>query len=102
VSFDVNPEADVPECDLLHEDVEDWEAEINRPGWFHLQCEGILSPSSELAPEVPLYIREGMPFQPADRNKGIIGGVHAAQDPNNHLCVRETAASQVFTPNSFH
>jgi hypothetical protein len=101
VSFDVNPAKAVPNCDLLHEDFEDWEAHI-QPEWFQLQWEGILSPSSQsahkLSPEdssarIPTYIKEGIPYQPEGKHTGISDHSILIYERNNHLCVRETAST---------
>jgi hypothetical protein len=101
VSFDVNPAAAVLDSDLLHEDLEDWEAQI-QPGWFQFQCEGIFSPSSQSADEpspdyasarIPTYIKEGMPYQPEGRRIGISGHSHLIYERNNHLRARDTAST---------
>ncbi|KAH8744245.1 hypothetical protein F5883DRAFT_529967 [Diaporthe sp. PMI_573] len=99
VSFDVNPAETVPDCDLLHEDLEDWEAQV-QSGWFQFQCEDVLGPSShsaaKLSPEdasarIPTYIKEGMPYQSEAQGIGISGPSHLLYERNNHLCVRDTA-----------
>jgi hypothetical protein len=91
----MNPAAIVAECNLRHEDLEDWGVQMQRP-WVDFQREVILGPFSQLAPELspedasahlPMFDKEQMSYQLAGRATGMRGAVCLTHGPNSLLCV---------------
>ena len=102
VSFDVDPMVVVPEYDLVHEDVEEWDTRMQQRDWFPFECEGIFSPPLQLEPEmppedpsaqVPLYIKQRIPYQPAGRDTGSRSEGCMRYESNSHPFARVMAAT---------
>ena len=95
----MNPAAIVAECNLCHEDLEDWGVQMQQPNWIDFQCfqcEVALGPFSQLAPELlpeDSSVHEGMQYPPAGQETGMMAAICMAHQPNNHPCVREKAAA---------